>query len=470
MTLEVLRFGDKMNLTKLNFFTKKEENIKSEIRVFPKCCHPYKVDIDDYLYEQIFKGDAVIFAGAGISTESKIVFPYTFYEEIAGELDILDKNLSFPEVMEEYCKLPDGRKKMIDRLQQRFDYIDSFSGLERTATTFYRELATLYPIQTIITTNWDLYFEKYCKAISFVSEEDMAFWDENKRKVLKIHGSISSYGSIIATSTDYKKAQEALHKGVLGSKLKTLLAEKNIIFIGYSFRDTDIQDIYAFVKESLGRFSKQSYVVTPFSEEAKRFEDIGFKPIITDGRYFIKQIKERAINEKNLLSDEIYNDAKWLLKKVEEEHYNLCEHINIQEYPHVIQTMAYQDGMIDGLERAITYRTTGEYSNPYHLNGKVQVYDEILEEKIRDKKYDDISYVEGYLNALSFLLLSEDERPSEHPPLYYLYGYFEFDKIKDFLKALKKYPKKFKVEYSAMIELSKKIENGKVYHHAPFLF
>jgi len=458
-----------MNLNILNFFTKKQKNIENRILEYPKCCYPYKIDIDDYLYEQIFKGDAVIFAGAGISTERKIVFPDTFYEEIARELDILDNNLSFPEVMEEYCKLPDGRKKMIDKLQQRFDYIDSFSGLERIATTFYRELATLYPIQTIITTNWDLYFEKYCKAISFVNEEDMAFWDENKRKVLKIHGSISSYGSIIATSTDYKKAQETLHKGVLGSKLKTLLAEKNIIFIGYSFRDTDFQDIYSFVKESLGDFYKQSYVVTPFKEEAKRFEDIGFKPIITDGQFFIKQIKEKAITEERLLSDKIYDDAKWLLEKVQVEHYNICNHIKIKDYPHIIQTMAYQDGMIDGLERAITYRTTGEYSNPYHLNGKVQVYDEILEEKIRDKKYDDISYVEGYLNALSFLLLSEDERPSEDPPLYYLYGYYEFDKIKDFLKALKKYPKKFKLEYNAMVEFTKEIRDGEVYHHTPFL-
>jgi len=453
----------------LTFFQKKNEDKHIHQLKAIKCCYPNKVQIDDYLYEQIFKGDAIVFAGAGISTERKVVFPYTFYEEIADELNLLDKNLSFPEVMGEYCSLPDGRKKMIDKIQQRFDYIDSFSGLEKIATAFYRELATLYPIQTIITTNWDLYFEKYCKAISFVSEEDMSFWNEDKRKVLKIHGSINSYGSIVATSQDYIKAQKNLHKGILGSKLKTLLAEKNIIFIGYSFSDTDFQDIYNFVKESLGDFYKQSYVVTPFHEEGKKFEDIGFKPIITDGKYFIKQIKDRAIHEKKLLSDKIYDDAKWLLEKIEEEHYNVCSNINSKEYPHIIQTLAYQDGMIDGLERAINYRSLGEYSNPCYLHEKITIYEKILEEKIENKKYDDISYVEGYLMSLSFLLLEENERPTEHPPLYYFYGYSELNNIKDFFRALKKYSKKFKVEYNAMIEYSKKIRDGEVYHHTPFL-
>ena len=48
-------------------------------------------------------------------------------------------------------------------------------------------------------------------------------------KLLKIHGSISNYGTIIATTDDYKKAENYLHKGLVGSKLKSILAEKNII-------------------------------------------------------------------------------------------------------------------------------------------------------------------------------------------------------------------------------------------------
>jgi hypothetical protein len=241
-----------------------------------KCCNKKDFIIDDYLYNQIMNSEVVIFAGAGISTESRNILPITFYEDIERELNIVNSKLSFPKLMDEYCKQPDGRRRLIQRIQSRFDDIDSFSTLERGATSFHKALSTLYPIKTIITTNWDLYFERYCKAISFITDEDMAFWNETKRSVLKIHGSISNYGTIIATTADYIQTEKNLHKGLLGSKLKSILAEKNIIFIGYSYSDTDFQEIYSFVNNSLGKFSKQSYVVTPFKDEAKRFSKLGF--------------------------------------------------------------------------------------------------------------------------------------------------------------------------------------------------
>lgn len=48
------------------------------------------------------------------------------------------------------------------------------------------------------------------EAIFLVAPEDFAFWDLPDRKVLKIHGSIHSLGSILATRSDYA-AHEQLH-------------------------------------------------------------------------------------------------------------------------------------------------------------------------------------------------------------------------------------------------------------------
>lgn len=413
--------------------------------------------------------EAVIFAGAGISTESKNILPVTFYEEVAKELNLLDSNLSFPELMEEYCKLPDGRRRLIQKIQKRFDYIESFSFLERQTTRFYKELATLYPMKTIITTNWDLYFEKYCNAISFITDEDMAFWDSEKRSVLKIHGSISNYGTIIATTDDYKKAENYLHKGLIGSKLKSILAEKNIIFIGYSYRDTDFQEIYTFVKESIGDFHKQSYVVTPFENESKRFEELGFKPVITDGTYFIEEVKKRAIKEKNLLTDQIYEDAEWLLNLLHTEHNKISDTINIKEYPHIIYTMAYQDGMMDGLERALNYKASGEYSHPCYLDNISNMYSEMIDEKIENNgRLEDITYLDGYNLSLLFLVLDKDDRPEIHPPLYSVFGTENINNIDDLKKALNKFPSKFKNEYKYAQKLVSEFKDNETYHHKPF--
>ena len=128
---------------------------------------------------------------------------------------------------------------LLKRIRERFNYISSFPELERQATAFHQELAQIYPIRTIITTNWDTYFEDYCGAIPITIPEDFAFWDDNSRCVLKIHGSIQNLSSIIATSEDYKKRFSELQNGIVGATLKSILATKTVVFIGFSFGDED---------------------------------------------------------------------------------------------------------------------------------------------------------------------------------------------------------------------------------------
>lgn len=461
----------------LGLFYNKQQT-KEEVKKddFIKCCHKNNVEIDDYLFQQIFDEKIAIFAGAGISTESKFVYPVSFYDQIANELNMLDQNLSFPELMEKYEAQTDGRIRLIKKIQERFDHLNSFGFTRWASTMFHRQLATLYPIKIIITTNWDLYFEEYCNAIPYTHEEDMSFWDDTKRNVLKIHGSINSYGSIIATSNDYIKAENNLHKGLIGSKLKNILTEKNIIFIGYSFSDADFKEIYNFVKDTLGKFHKESYVVTPFENEAKKFKELGFIPIITDGAHFIELIKSRAIEEGLLFNDEIYKKAKGLLSLITEIHTDTCITTNSKSNPHIIHTLAYQDGMIDALERAINFQTTGEYSNPNLLHEVAMSYENSLDlrfEQMQNEDIDkilDIAYVEGYKNALFYLMPKENERLSIFPPFYYFYGFSEIGSFKEFQKALKKYPNKFKKEYKSATKYINQFPDGYEYHHPPILF
>lgn len=44
----------------------------------------------DDLIEQLTRCNVVIFAGAGVSTESDTVFPTTFYDQILGEVGAVD--------------------------------------------------------------------------------------------------------------------------------------------------------------------------------------------------------------------------------------------------------------------------------------------------------------------------------------------------------------------------------------------
>ena len=195
------------------------------------------------IVEAAINGDLVLFCGAGISTEGKNVLPYSFYESIKSELGETDDNKPFSSVMQNYCEQADGRKKLLNKIRERFNYIHSFPELERQATSFHRELSEIHPIRTIITTNWDTYFEEYCGAIPITIPDDFAFWDDHSRFVIKIHGSINNLSSIIATKEDYDGCFKQLRDGIIGATIKTILATKTVVFVGFSFGDEDFSQV-----------------------------------------------------------------------------------------------------------------------------------------------------------------------------------------------------------------------------------
>jgi hypothetical protein len=78
------------------------------------CKNDREFDLPNHLVEQLKSGSLVLFAGAGISTESREFAADTLYDVIAHELGE-KRSLSFPDLMEEYCRQPDGRIKTHQR-------------------------------------------------------------------------------------------------------------------------------------------------------------------------------------------------------------------------------------------------------------------------------------------------------------------------------------------------------------------
>ena len=158
---------------------------------------PFKIPKE--IIEAIEKEDLVIFAGSGVSSENKMVFPWSFYEEIHSELELKHNNKpSFSKLMSRYCEQKNGKRKLLNKIKERLDYINNFPELYSRASEFHKEISTIYKIKEIITTNWDDFFERECGSNPIVIPEDFIFWQNPGRKVLKIHGSINNYGSPIS--------------------------------------------------------------------------------------------------------------------------------------------------------------------------------------------------------------------------------------------------------------------------------
>lgn len=421
------------------------------------------------IIEAVKNENLIIFAGAGVSTESKNVFNFTLYEDILNELNLdWNENLTFSKLMSKYCEKPNGRSNLLKKIKDRFDYVTSFPELYRRASNFHNELSTIPTITEIITTNWDTLFEDECGCTPFVTSEDFVFSNIDGRKVYKIHGSINNLGSIIATEEDYKKCYEDLNKGLIGSKLKLLLATKVVVFIGYSFGDEDFNKIYDFLYKDMKGLLPHSYIVTISENTKEKYKGKNITPIITDATYFINELKEILVKEKVMLSDDIFSTIYKTLVKVKRAHEELSS-FNISENPEVIYSLCYQDGLIHAFERILSRQNTGYYNNSCNIHQVMISYKKILDKRLNNKLYADAAYIEGYLNGL-FCLINED---IEFLPLYYLFG-AEFDLISlnDYLEASKQ-AKKLDVEsYEYAIKYVKKFknENGDlVIHHLPFL-
>jgi hypothetical protein len=358
--------------------------------------------------EACLKHDLVIFAGAGISTESNYVLPWTVYSEVAAAVGA-SPGTSFPAVMTAF-EDAHGRPDLLQLIKKRFDYIDAFRGLRYGATRFHQELGTLFYADTIVTTNWDTYFERVCGATPIVTPADYAFWSLSGRKVFKIHGSMNNVGSIIATEADYEACYESLREGVIGSTLKHILATKTIVFVGYSFKDDDFARIYALIRGELGAMLRRPVIVTLDEDfDDPRFS--GAAVITTDGAFFMQKLK-RAVRERSecLLPDEQFDDIEELLADVRDEHLTLTDEIPMKKYPMIIYSLSYQDGLLDSLDRILTMRDSGTYSHRCDVNAQIRQYVAMQKAAVRRRRYWDAAYIEGYINGMIFLLADEQGR------------------------------------------------------------
>lgn len=419
----------------------------------------------------------VLFCGAGISTENKTVLPFSFYTDILNELNIEDTSLSFSTVMQKYCDYPNGRRKLIQKIKERLNYIHSFPELERNATRFHKELATIFPIKTIITTNWDTYFEDYCDAIPITTPEDFSLYDSNKRHVLKIHGSIDNLSSIVATTDDYNKCYTMLTNGVLGAALKTILATKTVVFIGFSFGDEDFNQIMRYINHEMGEYSPHFYLVTLDDTLKEKIKYSNCTNIVTDGTFFLHQLRLKLIN-RDIIKD--YTNTTEIIEIMMENLLSLhgeISSINMQDYPCVIFTLAYQDGVLHAFERFLYGNRNGEYNNPKFIASSIAGYEEIRRTKGSEKNYFDKAYYEGYQNGLIFIDCFE-KKPEilKELPLLYLPGKRAPKKIKTYHQYLRQLStdKNRYTEYAK--EIIKHAKGGAdeikdiVIHHPPYSY
>lgn len=248
----------------------------------------------------------VLWAGSGLSLyagyPSGQAFCDIIYNAAKTEEDkkvLFQHKSTLMNIAEEYEQLY-SRDELINLVSEHFDKAPSVS-------TYTHFLCTQIPqISTIITTNYDHLFEiAYQGRINTVIGTQFSASDKEPVTLYKIHGDSSSSASVVLTSKDYAQFYTKLDS-LVWNKLKTILAEHSVLFIGYSLEDKNIEDIFEKVLSQIDTTKSEFFIAVPSlaDHKLKHFNSIcNTTHIPIDGETLLKFI-EKAIRE-NIVFDAI---------------------------------------------------------------------------------------------------------------------------------------------------------------------
>jgi hypothetical protein len=209
----------------------------------------------------------------------------------------------------------------------------------------------------------------------------------------------------------------------MGAQLKGFLSQKTIIYTGYSLSDPNYRAIATTIAKMIRPYKKQAYFVAPRIDHVALGKfPITLCPIETDGSYFLEQIRVHLEDEVGIIKDEAFDACERFLGEIAEAHNRTAEEFCSRWHPLLPNTLAFQDGVIHGLQRIRDRRHSGEYHSSDHVARLAEGY--LHKEESYDLENDlwNSSYANGYGTAMLYLLAQNGEHKNASPPTF---GYYE---------------------------------------------
>ncbi|USK62314.1 SIR2 family NAD-dependent protein deacylase [Peribacillus asahii] len=221
-------------------------------------------EIIDTLGTLAAKQKLVPFMGAGCSASMMPDWD-TLVHEMAKKLELTSTS-NHLEIAQKYVD-KFGRDKFCEFLKSKLE-ISEFDDEKG-----YIHLTIMnMGVPAIYTTNQDNVMEKGYKKYgkkyrAIIEMKDFAETKLSEQLYIKFHGDLNNPKSIVFTQEDYQ-ARINDQRNALNIRLRADLLAKNLLFIGYSFRDINIQQMFAELQEAFYGQLPPSYMIAyKYSEQ-----------------------------------------------------------------------------------------------------------------------------------------------------------------------------------------------------------
>lgn len=232
------------------------------------------------------KGTGKIYEG--IPTASEIV------KSLAVELRYINESMPFEKAFF-LMKKNESRQGVIRRLE---GFIDRKNINPLPA----HGLLASMPFTAYLTTNFDTLLERAFdtsnkRYATIIQDTDVTKWQGSQIPLIKLHGCIKRPESLVAAEDEYENLDKKLP--IVTSLVKTLLSNKNVLFLGYSLNDNDFRRQYEELLAILGDYMPKSYAVvnhvTAYDEAY--WNDKGLTIIKGDATEFLRSLKNSYLGQ-----------------------------------------------------------------------------------------------------------------------------------------------------------------------------
>ena len=195
----------------------------------------------------------VLFVGAGASIDSKMPSWKEAISEVKKRLGIKEND---------YLKIPQyyydarGKKEYTALMRKIFKY-----GQPLSTSTVHKKIMQ-FNASTIITTNYDHLIEQASEENAEVRQviscdSDLPYETASK-ELIKMHGDFE-HDNFVLKEDDYLHYSSNFK--LIENYIKSIIGSKVILFLGYSFNDPDIKQIFTWVKDILKKDFQRAYLI-----------------------------------------------------------------------------------------------------------------------------------------------------------------------------------------------------------------
>lgn len=211
------------------------------------------------------------------------------------------RSLPLDDIAKEYVRLHRGNRDGL------IAFLNEKMAFKRRDLSDHRALALIPHFKHIFTTNYDTLLEDSYPAdsVRIVRRNADCTLPEKDVNIYKIHGDMVCQEQLVITRDDYDALLASDKNSLVWNKVKDAFASTNVVFLGYSLEDTNVQILLDRVSAILGDERRRVFLIAPKLTEEKVYE-----LSTRDVTYVDANAEEFLESLTNELKDNVYYDLK----------------------------------------------------------------------------------------------------------------------------------------------------------------